>query len=405
MGILKGAQKIYFVGIGGIGMSGLARLLHLQGKDVSGSDLNATELTRDLGLEGVKVTIGHVALPEVDLLVYSEAVPKTDPQRLEAKERGIEEMNYFDALGDFAEDYRLLAVAGTHGKTTTVAMLALILTGAGCDPTVLVGTKVREFEGKNIRLGEGDLMLVEACEYRRDFLSLNPALLGVTNIELDHMDYYKDLFDYRSAFEELSEQTEETIWPDDYSEYSGELSVPGEHNLMNAGLAAHMARRLGVPEAAIATALASFAGTWRRFEYKGEMNGAPVIDDYAHHPTEIRATLSAAAEEFPNRNIIAVFQPHQYSRTIALLDEFASSFEGASEIIIPGIYEVRDTEVDKNRINAESFVSEIKKNHMNVKFIDGLDATAKHLRENLGQDDLLLIMGAGSIDTLHNLLL
>jgi UDP-N-acetylmuramate--alanine ligase len=404
MGILKGVQRIHFVGIGGIGASGLARLLFMQGKDVSGSDLTATELTRDLSLEGIEVKIGHLALPEVDILIYSEAVPGNDPQRLEAKERGIPEMNYFEALGEFVEDYRVIAVAGTHGKTTTATMLALILIAADYDPTVLVGTKVKELEGKNMRMGASDFFLVEACEYRRDFLTLSPALLGVTNMEFDHMDYFKDYADYHSAFEELSEQCEEVIWPDDYSEFEGDLKVPGNHNLMNAGLAAHMARRLGVPEGIISSTLEEFTGTWRRFEYKGELNGAIIIDDYAHHPTEIRATIQAAEEEYPERRIVAVFQPHQFSRTIALIDEFAASFEGASEVIIPNIYAVRDSEADKNALTAKGFVETISKHHMNAKFIDGLEATAAYLKESLSEDDVLLVMGAGPIDAIYSLL-
>jgi UDP-N-acetylmuramate--alanine ligase len=390
----------FFVGIGGIGASGLARLMRAQGHEVAGSDSTEDTLTRELRDEGIDVVIGHDAgnLPEgTELVIYSEAVPEDNPELVAAREMGIRTATYFETLGAVAGEFRLVAVAGTHGKTTTTAMLALILTEAGKDPSVLVGTRMKEFENSNFRGGEGEILLVEACEYKRNFRFLKPDLLGVLNVELDHVDYFKDFDDYEAAFEELAGQSAEVIWPDDVAEYEGEVGVPGWHNLMNAGMAAHMARRLGVGEDVIARVLADFQGTWRRFEYKGELNGAAVYDDYAHHPTEIVATLDAAREKHPDARIVAVFQPHQFNRTAGFMDEFAESFEEADEVIVPNIYEVRDQDSDKKAGSAEKLVAAISEHHDKVRHGDGFENTAKYLLDTVEKGDLVMVMGAGDI--------
>ena len=290
-----------------------------------------------------------------------------------------------------------MAVAGTHGKTTTTAMLALILIEAGLDPTVLVGSKLKEFGNSNLRVGGGEIFLVEACEYRRNFMHLRPDFLGILNVEYDHVDYFKDFEDYQAAFDELAGQSGEVIQPDEVAEYEGELGLPGVHNMMNAGMAAQMARRLGVGEEVIARVLAGFEGTWRRFEYKGELNGAAVYDDYAHHPTEIIATLEASREKHPDARIVAVFQPHQYSRTAGLMEDFAGAFEEADEVIIPNIYEVRDQEADKRAGSAEKLVDAISAHHENVRDGGGLENTAKYLMGSVGEGDLVMVMGAGDV--------
>jgi UDP-N-acetylmuramate--alanine ligase len=405
MNFLEHANKIFFVGIGGIGTSGLARLCKAQGMEVTGSDSVKSALTKELEEEEIKVHIGHKVLPDdVDLLIYSEAVPADNPERSSARENGIEELSYFEALGQFTENYRVVAVAGTHGKTTTTAMLGLILIHAGLSPNVLVGTKVKEFGNSNVHVGESDLFVVEACEYRRNFLPLQPSLLGVTNMEYDHMDYFKSFDDYQSAFEELAGQSDEVVWPDEIAEYEGELQVIGQYNQMNAGMAANLARRLGVSELAIAEALAEFKGTWRRFELRGQLYGAPVYDDYAHHPTEIMATLEATRGAYPDRRIVAVFEPHQYSRTIGLLDAFAHSFEEADEVIISSIYEVRDSQAVKDAVSAESLANTISEHHESAHFIDGYRKTAEYLNETIGEEDLVLIMGAGPVNSMINFL-
>ncbi|MBU0981764.1 UDP-N-acetylmuramate--L-alanine ligase [Patescibacteria group bacterium] len=400
MEFFKDANKVFFVGIGGIGMSALARLFKAHGKEVSGTDSSDSVLIEELKSEGMGVELGHFAefLPkDTDLVIYSEAIPLSNPELEKAKELGIPLMTYFQALGAASKSYRLVAIAGTHGKTTTTAMLSIILEKAGVDPTVIVGSRVKEFGQKNVRIGQGEIMVVEACEYRRNFLSLHPALTGITNIEVDHLDYFKSEEDYENAFKELADQSEEVIWPDEISEYDGELAVPGYHNLYNAGMAATLARRLGVGDSIISDALKEFKGTWRRFEYRGDINGALVYDDYAHHPTEIMATLQAAHEKHPEARIIAVFQPHQYSRTAALIEQFAESFEDADEVIIPNIYKVRDSEEAVNAVSVDTLVDKISEHHENVQNGQGLEETANYLRDNVGSGDLILVMGAGDV--------
>ncbi|MEK9160359.1 MAG: UDP-N-acetylmuramate--L-alanine ligase [Patescibacteria group bacterium] len=402
MSFFEDQNVIYFVGIGGIGMSGLARLLKSFGKEVRGSDVAASSTTAELEAEGIAVDIGHTPenLPEdAELVIYSEAVPPLNPELLKAKEFEIPAVTYFQALGEVTKDYRLIAIAGTHGKTTTTAMLGLILENAGLDPTILLGSKLKEFGGRNVKVGESDLFVLEACEYRRNFMSLEPELLGVTNMEMDHMDYFKSWEDYQMAFEDLSAQSEDVIWPDEVAEYEGEMGLPGAHNLMNAGLAAQIARRIGVSEDTIADTLKEYKGAWRRFEFKGPtVEGALIYDDYAHHPSEIQATLEGAREKYPEARIVAVFQPHQYSRTAALLDGFAESFENADEVIIPNIYEARDTEEDKHAVSTESLVEAISHHHDNVRDGEGLDATAEYLNDTIHDGDVIIVMGAGDVN-------
>ncbi len=395
----KEAKRVYMVGIGGIGMSGLARLLKSRGVYVHGSDSTESGITQKLQAEGISVEIGH-SNPNGDFLVYSEAVPPEDSARLWATEQGIPSLNYFQALGEFTSDYKVIAIAGTHGKTTTTAMVGLILIAAGLDPTVLVGSNLKEFDGKNVRIGQSEWFVVEACEYRRNFMTLKPEILAILNVELDHVDYYKNAEDYERAFEELAAQSKEVIHQDAYSAYELPLGVPGDHNRKNAGMAALIARRLGIATSAIHSVLSQFSGTWRRFEYRGEYNGAMIYDDYAHHPTEIRATLAGTREIHPDAKIRVVFQPHQYNRTAGLLEEFGKAFEGADEVIIPNIYEVRDSAADKAAVSPERLVEEIQKHHQNARFGDGVENTALYLRETAQVGDLILVMGAGPIDAI-----
>lgn len=383
-------------------MSALARFFKAKGFEVLGSDANASALSDELQAEGIDVKIGHGELPkDVDLVIYSEAIPLDNLELERARDLEISSMTYFEALGKVSESFHLVAIAGTHGKSTTTSMLGLILTAAGFDPTVIVGTKVKEFGGKNIRVGDSDLMLVEACEYRRNFLHLKPDLLGILNVEMDHLDYFKSYEDYEKAFHQLADQSKEVVWPDDVSEYEGELTVPGEHNLLNAAMAANLARKLQVPELVIAKALKEFNGVWRRFEYCGTSCGALVYDDYAHHPSEIMATLQAAREKHPEARIVAVFQPHQYSRTAALFDDFAESFEDADEVIIADIYEARDTAEVKAAVSAEKLAEAIPE----AQHISGMEKIAHYLLDTLNEGDMVLVMGAGNITNLVPMIL
>lgn len=405
MNLLKDKKFVALVGIGGIGMSGLARLLQAQGIQLHGIDAVKTDLTDKLQGEGILIEIGEGSLPaNVELLIYSEAVPPTHPVRLAAQEKNIPQISYFEALGEFTRNYKVIAIAGSHGKSTTTAMLGLVLKEAGLSPTVLVGTQVQEFGNSNVLKGEGEFFVVEACEYRRNFMSLHPHLLAVLNMEWDHTDFFKSFEEYKKAFTDLAAQSEFVLWPEKIQKYEGEMGIPGEHNRMNAGMVLKIAEELKVPEKIAQKGLASFKGTWRRFEHKGQLNGAVLIDDYAHHPTEIKATLSAAKEAYPQRRIVALFEPHQYSRTHDLLEAFAQAFSEADEVIIPSIYKVRDSEEAVNSISPQDLAGEIAKHNPNAHYLPGLEASADYLKESLTEGDLLLVMGAGPVDAIFQLL-
>jgi len=396
MSVFEGINQVHFIGIGGIGMSSLARLFMAQGKRVTGSDQNESDLVKELIEEGAQIHIGHSALPEgTECVVYSEAIPEENPERVAAAELPI--FNYFEALGEASRDYKVLAVAGTHGKTTTTAMLGYLLQEVGLDPTVIVGSKVPQFDNKNFRMGKSKWMVVEACEYRRNFLPLRPHVLGITNMELDHLDYFIDEADYIEAFNELKAQSETTVPAMDFWDPVG---LPGSHNRENAGLAAAMARSIGVEDF---SALARFKGTWRRFQDRGEWNGAIVIDDYAHHPTELTVTIQTVRKEYPAKRVIAVFQPHQHSRTAAFVQEFAQALKLADLVIIPNIYATRDTEEDKLAMSEENFIDELREFGVNVEYPGSLEETASYLNPILSDQDLVLIMGAGDVNRILDL--
>jgi len=418
-------MHIHFVGIGGIGMSALARLYRARGEEVTGSDASDSPLLEALRDEGMGVFVGHSAFQvstDVEVVIYSEAISLDNPELESARERGIPMKTYFEALGEITEEFKTIAVAGTHGKTTTTALIARLLMQSYRDPTVVIGTQMHELEGKNMRLGGGDWMVVEACEYRRSFLHLAPTMVVLTNIELDHLDYYKNFEDYLDAFKEFvsmipedgvligngddpnvrdvaeSARCEVVFFDGDSPDLNKlKLKVPGHHNRMNALAAFTVGLVIGGEEEAMLSALNSFTGTWRRFEFKGHFNGADVYDDYAHHPTEIRATLQAAREKYPDHRLVAVFQPHQHSRTKHFLEEFAQAFDGADEVVIPNIYKVRDTEEDVKAVSVERFVSTLQKNHDMVKNGEGLEKTIGYLKETIGPNDLVLVMGAGDV--------
>lgn len=418
-------MHIHFVGIGGIGMSALARLYRARGEEVTGSDASDSPLLEALRDEGMGVFVGHSAFQvstDVEVVIYSEAISLDNPELESARERGIPMKTYFEALGEITEEFKTIAVAGTHGKTTTTALIARLLMQSYRDPTVVIGTQMHELEGKNMRLGGGEWMVVEACEYRRSFLHLAPTMVVLTNIELDHLDYYKNFEDYLDAFKEFvsmipedgvligngddpnvrdvaeSARCEVVFFDGDSPDLNKlKLKVPGHHNRMNALAAFTVGLVIGGEEEAMLSALNSFTGTWRRFEYKGHCNGADVYDDYAHHPTEIRATLQAAREKYPDHRLVAVFQPHQHSRTKHFLEEFAQAFDGADEVVIPNIYKVRDTEEDVKAVSVERFVSTLQKNHDMVKNGEGLEKTIGYLKETIGPNDLVLVMGAGDV--------
>jgi len=417
---INNIKKIHFIGVGGIGMSGLARLFLHEGKIVSGSDRASSEITDALRHEGVEFFATQSAdniAPDIDLVVYTEAMPKDHPEMVAARALGVPMINYFEGLGLVANQYYLIAVSGTHGKTTTTAMLIDILEDAGLDPTAIVGS-LRSKTNSNFRAGKSKYFIVEACEYCRDFLYLEPDILVITNIEAEHLDYYKDLDDVQSAFKELAlkvptdgmiiaDTANRTVSPVlqdlkcqvvDYREYLDinlPMKIPGLHNRMNAAAAVAAAAQLGISASTYQTSLSEFAGTWRRFEYKGEINGAPLYYDYAHHPTEISATIAGTRELYPDKRLVVVFQPHLRSRTAELFDDFVIALAKADVPVITEIYDARNT--GKDEMTAETLVADLQQANSEAIYLNSFSDIADWVHENIKSTDVLVVMGAGDI--------
>ena len=435
-------KSIYMTGIGGIGMSALAQLLLSQGKSVRGSDRDESPTTALLESKGIRVDIGQDAGnigDDIELLIYSDAIPSDNPERARAREKGIPEMSYFEALGEVSKDARTIAVAGTHGKTTTTGMLAKILQAAGKEPTAIVGSIVRDFESNFLAspagaLAKEGLFVVEACEYlATHLLKLSPEILILTNIELDHTDYFPDLEalveTFRTAAHKVSRDgfiIANPAGPNiarvlagasarivDYTQVEvPALNLIGEFNMENARAAKAAAlaafpdpvkpggHGAGIAEGTIDRALADFKGSWRRFEYKGETPlGALVYDDYAHHPTAIGKTIEAAREKFPGREIVVAFHPHLYSRTKSFLKEFAQALAYADRSIIAPIYGAR--EAPDPSVSNHILAMEINRVGGNAIALDSFDEIrADLLAESWklkAESCLIITMGAGDI--------
>ena len=418
-------NSYFFTGIGGIGMSALAQMLASEGNIVAGSDREETPVTDMLKKKGIQVHIGQTAenLPqELNLLVYSDAVPEDNPERAAAKERSIAQLSYFQVLGRVSAGKRTLAVSGTHGKTTTTGMLAKILNDAGAEPSAIIGSIVEDF-GSNYLAGESDLFIVEACEYRDHLLELTPQVLVVTNLEWDHTDYFPNLAalqaTFRHAIERVPAQGTIITRPDDPNiqpllenakativdytkEPAYELRLPGRFNQDNARAAAAAARVImpEIKDGDIATSLGAFHGTWRRFQYKGNiLGGVELFDDYAHHPSAVTETLRALREkmeaEKKTGRLIAVFHPHLYSRTRDLLDGFARAFGDADEVILAPIYAAR--EPDDGTISSEILAERIKSEGVSVRVADSLADIENLIRSTAKPGDVVITMGAGDI--------
>lgn len=401
-------------------MSGLARLFLHEGKEVSGSDRAPSLITEALEREGVRFTPsqdGTNIEAGIDMVVYTEAMAEDHPEMKAARQLGVPMMNYFEALAAVANEYYLIAVAGTHGKTTTTAMLIDVLEAAGYDPTAIVGS-LRASTGSNFRAGKSKYFIVEACEYRRDFLHLAPDVLVITNIEPEHLDYYKDLADIQDAFRTLAmkvpkegaviaQRADANVAPVlaelrctvlDYAPHldlTRPMRQPGLHNRLNAAAAMAAARFVGIDQDVAGEALASFAGTWRRFEHKGAVNGAPVYDDYGHHPTELAATIAGARELHPDKRLTVVFQPHLYSRTEELFDGFVASLAKADRVILTHVYDARDT--GKQGVNAETLAQAVAKENPNTSYFERFDDIVTELKRSVTADDVVLVMGAGDV--------
>ena len=415
---LRDYKNVHCIGIGGIGLSAIARYCHSNGANVSGSDGSSSRITDDLQKDGIKVFIGHDSSQvggDVDLVIYSIAVTDSNPELIEAKSRGIKCMSYPEALGTLTQEYTTIAVCGTHGKTTTTAMIASMLKACGKSPTVIVGSLLSD-GGTNFIKGDSEYLVVEACEYKRSFLNLHPTHIVVTNIDEDHLDYYKDLADIQNAFQEFANKLPSNgflITHNDVSLNSSakkvnadvldgkniELSVLGEHNKRNAQLALSLALSLGLLEQDARNGLKSFAGTWRRLEYMGTQKGAIMYDDYGHHPTEIMATLQAIREKYPSGKfkLVAVFQPHLYSRTKLLLNEFAGAFTLADKICVLPIYAAR--EKDDGTISSHDLVEEMD----NSIYMENFDEVKNYIDKNCHSGSIVLTIGAGDVYKIHEL--
>ncbi len=341
----------HFIGIGGIGVSAIAKMLFLQGKEVSGSDSGQSEITDDLERLGVKVFIGHKAEnieKDTEVVIHSVAIKEDNLEILEAKKRNLICLSNPQALGELSKEMFTIAISGTHGKTTTTAMLGHILKKAGLDPTVIVGSKILG-ENTNFLAGKSKYLVVEACEYKRSFLNLSPSILVITNIEADHLDYYKDLEDIQNAFKELERKVPKegfVVKESDYKKIKTDftLLVPGEHNILNAQAAIKTAEILGIPQEKAKEFLKDFGGTWRRLEYKGEKESNIFYDDYAHHPTEVKASLSALREKHPDRELVCVFEPHQQCRLKLMLNDFVEALKLADKVFVAPIFITRETD-------------------------------------------------------------
>lgn len=417
---ISGVKKVHFIGIGGIGISALARLMLHAGYEVSGTnDSPSPETLDELRNKGVQISLDQSPerLPKADMYVYSDAWLTNNPVILDAaRATGAPTLSYFEALGAITKKYKLVAVAGTHGKTTTTAMVADVLEAAGIDPTVVVGS-LRAKTGSNFAAGAGEWFVVEADEYRRHFLQFTPAVLIITNIDAAHLDYYKDLADVQSAFAEVIAKIGKdgvvvcnphdphvapvvaSVLPRvvDYTlAHALTLKVPGVHNVKNAQAAHAAAEAVGVADDVIHTALETFAGTWRRLEYKGKMTtGADLYDDYAHEPQEIAASLAAIRSVYPAKKIWAVFQPHLFSRTKTLLHEFATSFTDANAVLVSDIYPAR--EPFDATIHSKDVVKEVLIHQNNALYVSTLSDLEKKLKEETRPEDVVIVMGAGSI--------
>ena len=438
--------RIYFIGIGGISMSGLAEILLSEGFTVSGSDRAPSDLTRMLEDRGVNVFYGQKKenlTKDIDLVVYTAAIKSDNPELLAAHKLNIPMLTRAELLGQMMKNYKTpVAVSGTHGKTTTTSMISQILLSAEADPTLSIGGIYRPIGG-NIRVGASELFVTEACEYTNSFLSFFPKIGIILNIEEDHLDFFKDLDDIRNSFHEFAkllpaggtlvingdiphvEQITDSLSCEvvtfgtsscdyvpsniTYDEFghpsfdlkgpdgktrSYALRVPGLYNVYNAAAAVATAELLGIDAQIIREALSDFKGTDRRFEYKGQMNGITIIDDYAHHPTEITATLHAA-QNYPHKTIWCVFQPHTYSRTKAFLPEFAEALSIADKIVLADIFAAR--EKDTLGISSETLRKEIENRGHECYYFPTFAEIENFLIENCTKGDLLITMGAGDV--------
>lgn len=446
--MFKGIGTVHFVGIGGIGMSGIAEILLKEGFTVTGSDMAAGENTERLEKLGARIALGHDAanVAQADVVVYSSAVkPEDNPETQEAMRRKLPVIRRAEMLAEVTRMKYSVAVAGTHGKTTTTSMIGLVMIEGGLDPTVIVGGRLHGLGGANARLGEGEWTVIEADEFDRSFLSLSPTVAVITNLEREHTDVYADIEDTKRAFIEfankvpfygfialcLDENVLVEILPRlkrrvisygttpqcdvravdiTYHERTttfnvvhrgqdlGKLTVgtPGKHNVENALAAITIGLESGVPFPAIVRALGEFSGVYRRFEIKGQAGGVMVVDDYAHHPTEVKSTLDAVRRGWPGRRVVAVFQPHTYTRTRDFYEDFAKSFFNADVALILDVYPARERPIQG--ITGQLIATSASAfGHHNVHYTPDKESAAAAALQLLQAGDIIVTMGAGDV--------
>lgn len=448
-------QHVHFIGIGGISMSGLAEILLNEGFTISGSDAKESPLTLSLAAKGAKIYYGQRASnisDSVKLVVYTAAIHPDNPEYACAASKGLPMLTRAELLGQIMHNYETpIAVAGTHGKTTTTSMVSHILLEGNCDPTISVGGILPAIGG-NIRVGNSETFVTEACEYTNSFLSFFPKISLILNIDADHLDFFKDIDDIRHSFrlfaqklpkdgtliidsdtekyEEIIQDlpceiitygiknpasyTAENIQYDEFGHAAFDcvkdgkilgtfsLSVPGIHNVSNALATLALGYKLGLDTETMQAGLKNFTGTDRRFQYKGEIGGVTIIDDYAHHPTEIEATLKAA-ENYPHKSVWCVFQPHTYTRTKALLPEFAQALALADHVVLADIYAARET--DTLGISSQDLQKLLSESGADCHYFPTFDEIENFLLENCVPGDLLITMGAGDVVTIGENLL
>ncbi|MDR1028474.1 MAG: UDP-N-acetylmuramate--L-alanine ligase [Clostridiales Family XIII bacterium] len=454
---LSNVKHVHCIGIGGIGLSAVAEVLFNEGYAVTGSDMHESEITARLIEKGIPVFLGHRErnIGDADLVVYSSAVASANPELAEAEARGVPVVSRAQILGQLMERKKYsVAVAGTHGKTTTTSMIALVLKDSDRDPTILVGGNLSEIGG-NVRLGESEYFVTEACEYMDSFLNLAARYAVILNIDSDHLDYFDDIYHIARSFKRFARLVPEdgvvvafdanpfvsnvlrdldrriiTFGFHDHCDYSArdiefgeagmpafsivhggetiariELIVPGEHNISNALAAFACCHDMGVGASDIVRTLESFKGTQRRFDVLGKtMGGIRIVDDYAHHPTEIAATIRAA-RNIPCKSLWILFQPHTYTRTLALQDEFAEALSLADKIVMAEIYAAREKNI--HRISSKTIVSEIKERDPKKEayYFNEFEQIAGFVLNNAEEGDLIITMGAGDINRVGEMIL
>jgi len=442
--------KFHFIGAGGVGMSGLAMLLMKNKAVVAGSDQTPSAIVESLRRAGADIRIGHKTenlSPETDAVVISAAIREDNPELQQARARGCKVYKYADMLGELMNRYEGIAISGTHGKSTTSGWLVHLMKQAGLDTNFIIGARIGQL-GISSGVADSKYFVAEACEYDRSFLNLKPTIACILNVEQDHLDYYKDEDEIVEAFGEFALGTKpggiivangqdanvakiirrlgaglrcETFGLEKncnlYAEnialndglyafdvyYNNKLlggtkiSLPGKHNILNALAVIAMAINVGLEPEQLFELLPGFTGIERRLMLKGRFGQITILDDYAHHPTEIRASLAAIRQRYPSKQIWCIFQPHQYSRTRFLLDDFAESFKLADVTIVPEIYFVRDSEATRKEVNAQILVDRMQANGTQALFIESFEAICDYLKNNVGPGELVVTMGAGDI--------